>query len=158
LELNSEAAKTARQNGLTVWEGDATEIDVGTKGESFDCIVYADVLEHLTDPLLVLRRHATALQDNGTVVVSVPNFRNYMVFTELFVRGHVRYTDAGILDRTHLRLTTSKMVREWFAQAGLRTTSVKYIMPGCQRRLLSAMSFGLLREFIATQILVVGAK
>jgi len=39
----------------------------------FDVIVYADVLEHLHDPLAVLSRHARQLAPDGIVIGSVPN-------------------------------------------------------------------------------------
>jgi 2-polyprenyl-3-methyl-5-hydroxy-6-metoxy-1,4-benzoquinol methylase len=158
VEINSEAAKIARQRGLTILEGDVSKIDVSVAGELYDCIIYGDVLEHLQDPLSVLQRHVASLKKNGTVIVSVPNFRHYSVLWQLFVHGHVRYVDAGIFDRTHLRITTRKMVLEWFAMAGLRTTFLKYVIGGRRYRLISAASFGLFREFIASQILAVGRK
>lgn len=158
IEINPDAAKVARQRGLTILEGDASEIDVSVAGEFYDCIIYGDVLEHLPDPLSVLQRYAASLKKNGTVIVSVPNFRHYSVLRQLFVHGHVRYVDAGILDRTHLRITTRKMVLEWFELAGLRTTFLKYVIHRRRDRLISAASLGLFREFIATQILAVGRK
>jgi 2-polyprenyl-3-methyl-5-hydroxy-6-metoxy-1,4-benzoquinol methylase len=158
VEINHEAAKIARQRGLTVLEGDASEIDVAVAGEFYDCIIYADVLEHLPDPLAVLQRHVAVLKKNGTVIVSVPNFRHHSVFRQLFVHGHISYTDAGILDRTHLRITTRKMVIEWFESAGLQKTFLEYIIPGWRGKLISAASLGLLREFLATQILAVGRR
>lgn len=127
-------------------------------GELYDCIIYGDVLEHIPDPLSVLQRHVASLKKNGTVIVSVPNFRHYSVLRQLFVHGHVRYADAGILDRTHLRITTRKMVLEWFELAGLILTFLKYILPRRRYKLISAASLGLLREFLATQILAVGRK
>jgi 2-polyprenyl-3-methyl-5-hydroxy-6-metoxy-1,4-benzoquinol methylase len=158
VEMNPEAARIARQRGLTILEGDASEIDVSVAGELYDCIIYGDVLEHIPDPLSVLQRHIASLKKNGTVIVSVPNFRHYSVLWQLFIGGHVRYVDGGILDRTHLRITTRKMVFEWFELAGLRKTFLKYVIWGRRYRLISAVSLGLLREFLASQILAVGRK
>jgi len=158
VEINPDAAKIARERGLNILEGDASEIDVDVAGGFYDCLIYADVLEHLPDPLSVLQRHVASLKESGTVIVSVPNFRHYSVLRQLFVHGHVRYTDAGILDRTHLRITTGKMVLEWFKLAGLRTTFLKYVIEGRRHRLISAASLGLLREFMASQIFAVGRK
>ena len=105
VEINHEAAIIARQRGITVLEGDASEIDVGIVDKLYDCIIYADILEHLPDPVSVLKRHVQSLKAGGTVYISVPNFRHYSIFWQLFARGHIRYRDAGILDRTHLRIT-----------------------------------------------------
>ncbi|MBC2722684.1 MAG: class I SAM-dependent methyltransferase [Desulfosporosinus sp.] len=158
VELNPKAAEIARERGLTVLEGDASEIDVAIAGELYDCVIYADILEHLPDPLAVLKRHMKSLKPGGIVYITVPNFRHYSVLWQLFVRGHIRYRDAGILDRTHLRITTRKMVLEWFDQAGLSVLSCRYSIWGRRYKLLSACLFGLAREFIANQIGLIARK
>jgi 2-polyprenyl-3-methyl-5-hydroxy-6-metoxy-1,4-benzoquinol methylase len=158
IEINPQAAQMAKKRGITVLEGDATKIDVATGREPFDCILYADMLEHLVDPVSLLRRHTKNLRVGGIVYVTVPNFRNYQVFWELFVKGHVIYEDAGILDRTHLRITTRKMVLEWFRDTGLEPIQSRYIISGRKRRLLSACLLGLAREFIASQVALIGTK
>lgn len=158
VELNPKAAKLARERGLTVLEGDASEIDVGNAGELYDCIIYADILEHLSDPVAVVKRHVKKLRPDGIVYVCVPNFRHYSVFWQLFIRGRVNYVDAGILDRTHRRITTRKMVLEWFELAGIELVNFKYIMHRRRDKLASACLFGLAKEFIAGQIGLVGRK
>ncbi len=40
---------------------------------AFDIIVYADILEHLEDPVSVLRSHRRRLKPNGIIVGAVPN-------------------------------------------------------------------------------------
>lgn len=158
VEINHEAAAIARRCGLIVLEGDASEVDVAIADEFYDCIIYADILEHLPDPVAVLKRHIKSLKAGGTVYVSVPNFRHWSVFWQLFVRGHVHYKDAGILDHTHLRITTRKIVLEWFEQVGLGLCSCTYIIYRRRDKLISALLLGLAREFIASQIVLVGRK
>jgi len=158
VEINPQAAQRARQRGLVVLEGDVTQIDVNTGYEPYDCILYADVLEHLVDPVAVLRRHTESLRAGGVTYVSVPNFRNARVFWQLFVRGHIIYQDQGILDRTHVRITTRKMVLEWFQAAGLEFVQGRWVIHGRKKRLLSACLLGCAREFIADQIALVATK
>lgn len=158
VEINPEAAKIARQRGLTILEGDVSGIDVNTNDELYDCIIYADILEHLLDPVAVLKRHVEYLKPGGIVYVSIPNFRHYSVFWEQFVKGHVNYKDAGILDRTHLRITTRKMVLAWFEQAGLELVKWKYITNRKKAKLISACFLWLAQEFTAVQIGVIGKK
>jgi hypothetical protein len=50
------------------------------------------------------------------------------------------------------------MVLEWFEQAKVKPTECHYIMWGRRNRLISACLFGLVREFIADQIALVGRK
>jgi len=52
---------------------DATFHDHVPPGVLFDVIVYADVLEHLDDPVSVLREHASVLAPGGMIVGAVPN-------------------------------------------------------------------------------------
>jgi len=158
VEINPEAAEIARQRGLIVLEGDASEIDVDVAGELYDCIIYADILEHLPDPVAVLERHVKYLKPGGIVYVSIPNFRHYSVLWQLFIRGHIHYKDAGILDRTHLRITTRKMVLKWFDRVGLELSSCHYNMWGRRTKILSACLFGLAKEFIAQHIGLVARK
>ncbi len=158
VEIEHQAAQVARERGLTILEGDASEIDIDVMDEPYDCLIYADVLEHLPEPGAVLRRHVKSLKPEGIVYVSVPNFRRYSVFWELFILGHVNYVEEGILDRTHLRITTRKMVLEWFEAAGINLVNVKYYLARRRDKLASACLFGLVKEFIATQIHLVGTK
>lgn len=158
VEMNHEAAQKARQRGLTVLEGDVSEVDIDVAGQPYDCLIYADVLEHLPDPAAILNRHVAKLKAGGTVIVSVPNFRYYSVFWNLFVLGHIKYVDSGILDRTHLRVTTRKMVLEWFELADVELVNSKHIMHRRRDKLASACLFNLPKEFLARQLIIVGAK
>ena len=153
-----DALPISRQHGLTILEGDVSEIDVNINDESYDCIIYADILEHLTDPVAVLKRHIKYLRPGGIVYISIPNFRHYSVFWQLFVRGHIHYKDAGILDRTHLRMTTRKMVLQWFKQAGLELIRWKYINNRKKAKLMAACFLWLAQEFTAVQIGITGRK
>jgi SAM-dependent methyltransferase len=152
------AASVARQRGIVVLEGDALATSERLADERFDCLIYADVLEHLTDPVAVLREHVKRLDAGGTVVISVPNFRYHGVARDLFVRGHVRYTDAGIFDRTHVRITTRRMIEEWLDEVGLTPTKTSYRIAMRRERLLDRASFGLFREFLARQVIVVAVR
>jgi len=158
IELNPKAAAIARQRGLIILEGDVSEIDISASSEYYDCLIYADILEHLPDPVAVLKRHVKHLKPNGIVYISIPNFRHYSVFWQLFVRGHIQYKDAGILDRTHLRITTRKMVQEWFEKAGIELVNYKYINNRKKAKLISACFLWLAQEFTAVQVGIIGRK
>jgi 2-polyprenyl-3-methyl-5-hydroxy-6-metoxy-1,4-benzoquinol methylase len=85
----------------------------------FDFILFADVLEHLRDPAVVLRRCLASLNETGEIIVSIPNSANfYMRACLLF--GHFEYTERGIFDRTHLRFFTLASFRKLLSQSGLK--------------------------------------
>lgn len=157
IELDAQAAAEARANGLLMFEGDAANMSAELGSCEFDCIIYADVLEHMTDPVTVMNANVKRLRSGGCVIVSVPNFRHYSVLRQLFLQGHIRYVDAGILDRTHLRITTRRIVEQWFGEVGLREDVVTYRLWRRRERLMAAATFGLLREFLASQVLVRGS-
>jgi methionine biosynthesis protein MetW len=89
--------------------------------DSFDAILAADVLEHLTRPLPLLARLTPLLRPGGTLVVSLPNIGHLTTRLGLLA-GRFEYTETGILDRTHVRLYTFKTARALLAEAGFRVT------------------------------------
>ncbi|MFQ5898513.1 MAG: class I SAM-dependent methyltransferase [Candidatus Methylomirabilia bacterium] len=86
----------------------------------FDVIVYADVLEHLIDPVRALVTVNRTLAPHGHVIISVPNVAHLWIRLSLLL-GRFEYTDRGILDRTHLRFFTGRSLRRLIADAGLRS-------------------------------------
>ena len=83
-----------------------------------DCIIYGDVLEHLRDPWAVLRRHAEALSEDGTMVICVPNVEHWS-FADRLLRGTWKYEPDGLLDETHLRWFSLDTMREGLEAVGL---------------------------------------
>jgi 2-polyprenyl-3-methyl-5-hydroxy-6-metoxy-1,4-benzoquinol methylase len=95
---------------VVVGDVEAMAADGADPGGPFDCVVCADVLEHLRDPWAVTRWAAGMLDPGGSLVISVPNIRHLQTFWSLAVRRRWPYQGVGIFDRTHLR---------WFARANL---------------------------------------
>ncbi|HEX6710324.1 MAG TPA: class I SAM-dependent methyltransferase, partial [Rubrobacter sp.] len=75
IELDPEAARQAEKYCESVVIGDVENLDLEASfgGESFDVIVFGDVLEHLRDPLRTLRRLKHLLRFGGYAVASIPN-------------------------------------------------------------------------------------
>lgn len=97
----------------------------------FDCIVFADVLEHLAWPETVLQEYLRYLAPGGTVLVSLPNVGLWSVRLSLLA-GRFEYADTGVLDRTHLRFFTRKTARRMIESAGLEVERHTY-NPGMVR-------------------------
>ena len=91
--------------------------------ESFDCIVYGDVLEHLADPWRVLKIQLQQLAPGGVVVICVPNAEHWS-FGESLLRGNFDYAEAGLFDRTHLRWFTEATMRRALRDVGLVVSEV----------------------------------
>jgi methionine biosynthesis protein MetW len=90
----------------------------------FDCLVAADVLEHLVDPWAVLRAYARLLEPGGTAVVSLPNVAHWSTYAHL-ARGTWPRHPEGLHDATHLRWFTLRDARELLEQAGLAVRAVE---------------------------------
>jgi 2-polyprenyl-3-methyl-5-hydroxy-6-metoxy-1,4-benzoquinol methylase len=91
---------------------------------SFDCLIFADVLEHLIDPWECLRSACVCLRPGGTVVVSLPNIRHISAFCSIFVRGTFPRNPRGIFDQTHIRWFTLRDASMLLASAGLNLERV----------------------------------
>ena len=91
----------------------------------FDTIIFADVLEHLVNPELVLEQIKSKLKDDGEMIISIPNVLHWSVLLEMF-KGKWEYADAGILDKTHLRFFTKSSITEMLNKIGYR---VYYVFP-----------------------------
>lgn len=158
VEPDQKAAAVATLNGLETINSTAEEGLKALQGRKFDCLLLSDVLEHLVDPASVFNACTNLLSEGGTVVVSVPNFRHISVFYELFIKGIVPDDDGGIFDRTHLRLTTRKLVEKWFKDNNITITDHHYNLPGRIQRTASFLCFGLLNEIISRQVVISGKK
>jgi trans-aconitate methyltransferase len=126
----------------------------------FDCIVAADVLEHLVEPWAVLDAAVQTLNPGGALVVSLPNVRHWSVLRALLVQGTwPRADEGGIFDSSHLRWFALRDATEMIEAAGLRIESVHPLH--WYRRLLRplspivrALDTTRLREFLAPQFLI----
>ena len=126
VELDPTMAELARPHLDAIEVGDIGDVlDSGSLGNAtFDCILLADVLEHLVDPWTILRRLADRLEPQGIVVTSLPNVRHYTTLLSLLVGKRWPYRDRGIHDRTHLRFFAQRNIAELFQSAGLTITSL----------------------------------
>ena len=118
-DFNSAIAK-----GYAVYNYSAEEVFEKIQ-QSFDCVVYADVLEHLVDPKKVLRDSRGLLNKKGIVIVSIPNVGHWSVRLSLLL-GRWNYTNRGILDRTHLRFFTKKTFSELVRNSGYQPLAKFY--------------------------------
>ncbi len=97
--------------------------------QRFDRVLLLDILEHLVRPERLLAEVRPALRESGLLVVSVPNVANITVRLALLF-GHFRYTDRGILDRTHLSFYTRKTARAFLVENGWEIVAAKTtVMP-----------------------------
>jgi len=123
IELTPDVCERAKKNLTGVICGDIEKIDLSFDDGHFDCMIFADILEHLIDPLALLKKLTKKLSDSGTIIASIPNVRYYGIISML-VQGRWKYEDFGILDKTHLRFFTKIEMDTLFKEAGFEITGM----------------------------------
>ena len=128
---------------------------------SLDLVLCLDVLEHLVDPWTVVHRVSPLLRPGGRLMISLPNIRNWKFIARLFFLGDFHYRDSGVLDRTHLRFFVRETAMALATSGGL--SIVDCVDARAYRRyeiraLLNAATFGLTREWIAKQWIVIAER
>lgn len=156
VELNPSAASHLAGVYSDYWIGDVEQIRLPADIAPFDCIVFADVLEHLREPWGSMAQYLQRLRPGGYVVASIPNVRNIALLYNLIVRGRWRYEDSGLLDRTHLRFFTRREIMELFAAEGLEVELVSENREqlSWKRRILAAPLLALIPDLGVCQYLI----
>jgi GT2 family glycosyltransferase/SAM-dependent methyltransferase len=134
IELDPAQAARARTCLDEVLVGDVETMALPFPAGTFDCIVCADVLEHLRNPWQFLARCRQLLKPEGSLVASIPNVQFIGVLGEL-AKGRFTYRPAGILDRTHLRFFTKTEFDHGLRTAGFAARVWKPIVPPNLERL-----------------------
>lgn len=75
VDLSEKAAQNAAKSGLNIFCGQLQ--DAGFASRHFDVILINQVLEHVHDPMVVLREANRLLKDGGKLIVGVPNIESY---------------------------------------------------------------------------------
>lgn len=125
LELNPEAEGYLKTIYDRFYITDLESFDISQLNATFDCIIYADILEHLRSPEKILKEHLRYLRSGGQVIISIPNIRNLKVIADLLIRGEWNYGDSGILDRTHYKFFTIKTLKQLLTNCDLRVDVMK---------------------------------
>jgi methionine biosynthesis protein MetW len=123
IEPHELRALKARNRGVEVVVAEFTPETAAHLG-LFDVVLFADVLEHLANPLKTLQLAGTLLKEGGSVIASVPNVAHWTVRWNL-LRGRFSYEESGIMDATHLRWFTANTIEQTFRRAGFRVTEMK---------------------------------
>lgn len=124
IELNKEAAEIARKNLDGLWIDNLNRYDPTFSKVKYDCLIFADILEHLISPWTVLQKFAPVLTDDGTVIASIPNIA-HPAYVKNLEQGLFRYTTGGILEISHLRFFTKTSIFQLFYGAGLKIVNIR---------------------------------
>jgi SAM-dependent methyltransferase len=119
VEPNPKAAAVARAKGHTVWQAGAEDVMAVVPGGSrFDLIFLSQVIEHVQDPLGVVRRLKELLRPEGMLVLSTPNLdaKQIELFGPTWAHWHLPY---------HRALFSRQAMRKLAEQAGMRLARLR---------------------------------
>jgi len=134
MEYNTESISLAlTKNAYSkIYQLDLNNFDIKNFEQyygKFDYIVFGDVLEHLLNPKEVLEKFTIFLKENGRFLISFPNIAHASIKMSLLTNDWT-YTDAGLLDETHIRFFTYKTIAKFLAELGLQIIEVNYTSIG----------------------------
>lgn len=125
-ESGREAAKYADEAYVGSEKGDIEKYHWFESNRKFDFIIFADVLEHLATPKDVLNNCKRLLQENGKVLISIPNVTHNSILIDM-MNDRFDYQKTGLLDRTHIHFFTYKTFCEMATKCGFEICKVEPI-------------------------------
>ncbi|MDP3066372.1 MAG: methyltransferase domain-containing protein [Methanobacteriaceae archaeon] len=123
IEIDEKTAQKAKTHCQKVFVGNVESIELSSVYENyFDYIIFADVLEHLIQPLEVLFKFMKYLKADGRVVVSLPNISNWRIRFNVLM-GNFEYNDQGLLGWGHIRFFNVKSAKKLISEANMEIVS-----------------------------------
>ncbi len=126
IELVTDAADVAQTRLDDVIVQNVEDAGFGFPEGQFDCIVCADIMEHLREPGDVLTKLKRWLTPDGTLIISIPNVRHHSVITSLLA-GNWTYESAGLLDNDHVRFFTRREIEKLLYRNGFQVDELQSI-------------------------------
>ncbi len=160
VEISPEAVDIARKRLDAVYPVNIEQNNLPIQESTLDLILCLDVLEHMIDPWEVVRRLHKLLKPGGALIVSIPNIRNHKVLFPLLFKGKWDYTDAGILDKTHLRFFVRDTAIHLVKSSGLYVDIITSTGLGRSRRSKAINTFlpSLVTSLFEKQYLIRGIR
>lgn len=94
--------------------------------EKYDFVIAADVLEHVYDPWKTLDNMKSLLNENGSIILSLPHAGHNSILACLF-NEDLRLSNWGLLDRTHIRFFGIKNIQNLIESAGLKVMEARFV-------------------------------
>lgn len=93
-------------------------------GAKFDCIIFSDVLQHLSEPTDILSKAVKLLSNRGELLISIPNFDNLKVFKDHFPYPVLKKWTYG---KHLLRMIKKRLLRKWLRSVGIKQRKAQYV-------------------------------
>lgn len=147
VEPNPETARVSARSLDRVFNAFFSD-DLPIEDNSFDVIVFNDVLEHMAEPWVALTLAARKLTADGIVIVSIPNLRHIDNLVHLIRERDFQYELTGIRDKTHLRFFTRKSAPRIFDGTGLTLVRIEGVNEHCFPSFPRKIAYWLFKNYL----------
>ena len=121
--------------------------------EKFDLTILPEILEHVFDPVEVLKKVFSVLGDSGEIIITTPNILLWTNRIKIML-GKFEYTDQGLMDFGHIRFLTYKYLNQVLKDSGFKLIKENHIIfPGKLAKLLKFWP-----SLFATQFIIKARK
>jgi len=101
--------------------------------KKFDLVIASEVVEHIFDPVIFMKKIKHLLKTDGKVIITTPNILFWKNrFKILF--GKFQYENKGIMDYGHIRFFTASTIMAFFKKSGFRVVKEKNFYPNLYKR------------------------
>ena len=117
VEGNREGARRAGEKGVRIQNCD---LDKGLPHTNrfFDCVIAAEIIEHIYDTDRFLREIHRVLKPGGWLVLSTPNIACLTNRVKMLFGGYPRYAEYRAGGAGHIRVYTSYAIRDQIRENG----------------------------------------
>jgi 2-polyprenyl-3-methyl-5-hydroxy-6-metoxy-1,4-benzoquinol methylase len=93
IDNDSKAIEIAKKKGIM---GFTADINSWKTNKKFDCVIAADVLEHIDDDKFVIRKIYHMLKPNGCFILNVPSYKFLFGKHDVYLGHKRRYSDGEL--------------------------------------------------------------
>jgi len=131
IDIDTEALTQCRDSGFHVREVDINQKGLPFASGSFDAIFCSHVLEHLDNPIQVLREANSILKEEGTLILGLPVENNLV--------GTLLHEDYFLDHPGHLFSFSVNGAKALLKASGFEPKAVYFDLPRCRGKITSRL-------------------
>lgn len=161
VDISDKAVQAARANGVIARELDTDRRPLPFEDGFFDLVTSLDTIEHVVDPLKLVKECVRVLRPGGRIIIATPNTRYLKHLLALVFTGRSPRTsgDKEGYDGGHLHYFTTRDIEELLKGAGFRIIARSGIIPSALLSYLRPFRNTLfVREFLSAGFVVLAQK
>ncbi len=151
--VNSIISAGLESESLEILTGNLNTLRESLRGNQFDCLFISNLLHLSENPVGLLSCFKDFLSPDGSAIIIVPNLSRLPLILRKLWRDE-RFIDLGSYEKTGVHVTSHRMVRLWFEDAGMTLEkSVSVLAARFQR--IANLALGLADPLLASEIIAV---